>query len=403
MSADPNVAADLSEQRPTGSSWTQTWALLLDAYRDLQSRKLFWLTLVLSLLVAGVFGLVGINETGFTIAGRQFPSAFNTVLIPAATFYKYIFTEMAIPFWLGFCAAILALIAVGGIFPELMSGGSIDLYLSRPISRMRLFLTKYAFGLLFTALQVFLFGATSFLIIGLRSGAWEWGIFLAVPLVTLFFSYLYCVCVLIGVVTRSTLAAILLTMMFWAATYVIHMTDMALTTFTVGADQQVTEQKRAVEFNEDVIRRNEALPTTQRGNMTAFLFQRDRQKELLDKYQQSADYLRGWQRLVLGIKTPLPKTNETVDLMSRWLVEPDPILAAQQRAAQERAERRARRGGPATRDSERPGRNVNSQEVAQQVQQDINSRHVAWIVGTSLAFEAVVLALAAWVFCRRDY
>jgi hypothetical protein len=25
------------------------------------------------------------------------------------------------------------------------------------------------------------------------------------------------------------------------------------------------------------------------------------------------------------------------------------------------------------------------------------------VLGTSITFEAVVLALAAWIFCRRDY
>jgi hypothetical protein len=33
-----------------------------------------------------------------------------------------------------------------------------------------------------------------------------------------------------------------------------------------------------------------------------------------------------------------------------------------------------------------------------------DERHSAWYVfGTSAIFEAVVLGLAAWVFCRRDF
>jgi hypothetical protein len=34
---------------------------------------------------------------------------------------------------------------------------------------------------------------------------------------------------------------------------------------------------------------------------------------------------------------------------------------------------------------------------------EMNGRSVDWIVGTSVGFEGVVLALAAWIFCRRDY
>jgi hypothetical protein len=33
----------------------------------------------------------------------------------------------------------------------------------------------------------------------------------------------------------------------------------------------------------------------------------------------------------------------------------------------------------------------------------MNHRTVAWIIGTSVAFEVVVLTLAVWIFCRRDY
>jgi hypothetical protein len=42
-------------------------------------------------------------------------------------------------------------------------------------------------------------------------------------------------------------------------------------------------------------------------------------------------------------------------------------------------------------------------ETQRQIREEITGRSVAWVVGTSLGFEAVVLSLAAWVFCRRDY
>ncbi len=390
----------IAPQEQAGAG-TQTWALLLDAYRDLQSRKLFWLTLILSLLVAGVFGLVGINDQGITIAGRLIPSAFNTVLIPAKTYYKYLFTEFAIPFWLGFCAAILALVSVAGIFPDLISNGSIELYLSRPISRVRLFFTKYIFALSFTALQVLLFCAASFFIIGFRCGSWEWGIFLAVPLVTLFFSYLYCVCVLVGIVTRSTLAAILLTVLFWGLVFVIHSADIVTTALATAADQRVAQQQKLVDFNVDAIRRNDELPPERRGNMSAFEFQRDRQKETLAEYEQTADQTHWWRNLLLGLETPLPKTNETVDLMTRWLVDPDPIMAAQRKRQEEWEQRMAARGRPTTRENGPPM--AGNADVRQEVAQDFNSRNLGWVIGTSLGFEIVVLSLAAWTFCRRDY
>src|SRR3954452_14384656 len=92
---------DFGSSTPSGGFITQTIALLVDAYRDLQSRKLFWITLVLSVLVAGVFAFVGIDPVGITIFGKHVRGVpFNSNLISPADFYKFVFTTLAIPLWL---------------------------------------------------------------------------------------------------------------------------------------------------------------------------------------------------------------------------------------------------------------------------------------------------------------
>ncbi|MGH7179891.1 MAG: ABC transporter permease, partial [Tepidisphaeraceae bacterium] len=316
---------DYRAPQAAGSAWTQTLGLLVDSYRELHARRLFWITLILSLLVVVAFAFVGINERGVTVFRAEFPGAWNTNFIPADTFYRFLFTELAIPFWLGFLASILALISVGGMFPELIGSGAIDLYLCRPISRLRLFLTKYCCGLLFVALQVFVFSAGSFLVILFRGHAWEPRIFLAVPLVTLFFSYLFCVCVLLGILTRSTMAAILLTLLIWAGFFAVNVTDGALLSFKAAAQARVQERERAIKSTEDLLARNAAMPPDRRGDLKQFEFQRDSQKAKLPEFQETARKLEFWHDLIVAVKFPLPKTGETVDLMGRWLVDPDPF------------------------------------------------------------------------------
>ncbi len=44
-----------SSPAATGTMWTQTWGLLVDAYRELNSKKLFWVVLMLSGLVVLAF------------------------------------------------------------------------------------------------------------------------------------------------------------------------------------------------------------------------------------------------------------------------------------------------------------------------------------------------------------
>jgi hypothetical protein len=76
-------------------------------------------------------------------------------------------------------------------------------------------MVKYFCGLIFFALQVGVFTTASFFVIGLRGGVWEPGLFLAIPLSVLLFSYLFGICALAGVLTRSTVAAILITLAAW--------------------------------------------------------------------------------------------------------------------------------------------------------------------------------------------
>ena len=111
-------------------------------------------------------------------------------------------------------ASILALISTASIVPDMVTGGSIDILLSKPIGRTRLFLTRYFTGLLFVTVQVAVFTIASIVVVGIRGGSWEPWFLLAIPLVVIFFSYLFCICALVGLLTRSTIVALLVTMLF---------------------------------------------------------------------------------------------------------------------------------------------------------------------------------------------
>jgi hypothetical protein len=107
--------------------------------------------------------------------------------------------------------------------------------------------------------------------------------------------------------------------------------------------------------------------------------------------------------IVYGVKTVLPKTSETIGLLNRWLLDPETIARAQ--GADEDAV--APKSAPATRNGKRSsGRRAEhgpNPEDAMELQKELNERPIWWIVGTSLGFEVVVLGLAAWIFCGRDY
>ncbi|HEX5242477.1 MAG TPA: hypothetical protein VFW23_04370, partial [Tepidisphaeraceae bacterium] len=142
----------------------QTLALLIDAYRDLNSRKLFWITLIISGFVIIAFALIGVDGDAITFAGMRFEM--HGVVDPLLVYKEAILSTAVVGVWLTWGAIVLALISTAGLFPDLMSSGAIDLYLSKPISRSRLFITKYLTGLLFVALQVSVFIFGCFLVMG---------------------------------------------------------------------------------------------------------------------------------------------------------------------------------------------------------------------------------------------
>lgn len=381
---------------------TQTLALFHDAYRELNSKRMFWITLVLSALVVLSFGAVGIDEKGLSVLWWHIPSPFNSNMMAPGVFYRLLFTNLGIGFWLAWIATILALISTAGIFPDLVSSGSIELVLSKPIGRFRLFLTKYLTGLLFTALQVGVFCLASFLVIGFRGGVWDVRLFLAIPLVVLFFSYLFCVCVLIGLLTRSTIASLLLTLLAWFFFFGLNATDgvfvslrentqlrIETRTDRIAKMEKGTAQRmrKQAEDKGDKIPDDRVITPAQLDEFNPILANARRS---LAEDQESLKTWTRWSRIFYTVKTATPKTSETVELLERWLVTEDELNRIR---------------GPKE-DEPLPDNddlNISPKEQRARMTAALRSRPVSWIIGTSLAFEAVVLGIAAWIFCRRDF
>jgi ABC-type transport system involved in multi-copper enzyme maturation permease subunit len=211
----------------------QTKALFLDAYRELNARKLFWVTLGLSLLVVAVCACIGVKGSSVTFLGWTVNDNLSGPMSQPAKFYKAMFVTFGIGFWLTWAAMILALISSASVFPDFLSGGAIELVLSKPIGRLRLFLTKYATGLMFTAIQVGVFTLGCFLLLGVRGGSWEPRMFLAIPIVVGMYSFLFCMCVLLGVLTRSTIASLLLTLLLWFLVFLVNVADASVASFAI--------------------------------------------------------------------------------------------------------------------------------------------------------------------------
>lgn len=387
---------------------TQTLAIFIEAYREINAKKLFWIVLGLSLLCVAVLACLGIyddgvGQRGFTILIWKFPiEIFDVINIEKKTFYNLLFFQVGFKLWLTWAATILALISTAGIIPDFISGGAIEMSLSKPIGRFRLFMTKYIAGLLFVVLQVTVFAAASYLVIGLRSGSWEPTLFLAIPIVVAFFSYLYGFMVLIGMLTRSTVASLLITIVLWLAIFGLHVAEAgALLESRVRQDQAVAIRIDDLEkFQAQVQERRAADSAAETGSAAPPRSAKSLaqlEEELADKKARLGAARADQRRLtnihaiVYSVKTVLPKTTETMDLLQRALVSAAEI------------ENLINAAGEPPRRRNRDPLAPSEVSVRKEVQREMDSRTVGWVLGTSLLFEAALVLLAAGLFCRRDF
>ncbi len=404
---------------------TQTLALLLDAYRELNSKKLFWFTLAISCLIALAFAAVGIDKDGLSLLWWNIGDLggfVNSDVIPQDQFYKMMFANFGVGFWLGWIATILALVSTSGMIPDFIAGGAVELTLSKPVGRVRLFLTKWLVGLLFVALQVAVFSFACFLIIGIRGGSWTPRVFLAIPIVVLFFSYLYSVQALLGLLTRSTIASLLLTLLFWCFLFVLNTADVIVLngreTNTVRRETLVARMDRfeattAKRLRESSLKeaREAAIaaakadgreldqaaidaitvpePTKEQIHASSIPLREAKEDVAdLDKTKPRWDLA---YRLIINAKTIFPKTTETTGLLDRYLVKELDIPAADE---------------PEDENVQAIRRQLNAadqKKVQKRLEEVYRTRNVTWIIGTSLAFEFLILGAASFIFARRDF
>jgi ABC-type transport system involved in multi-copper enzyme maturation permease subunit len=375
----------------------QTLALFLDAYRELNAKKLFWITMGLSVLVVVAVAALGINDKGITFFWWTIENPVaNAKRMTPPVFYRFVYANFAIPLWLTWGATILALISTSSIIPDFVSGGAIELALSKPIARTRLILTKYLTALTFVTLQVLVFSAACFFVFGIRARSWDPSLFLAVPIIVLFFSYLYAMCALIGLITRSTIAAVLLTVVFWIVIFGAHTTENMFLFFKLG--NEMKQERIAAHIETLLAQRRQSEDQAKAENRevdAAVIHVNDtamekRQKQLESARKDSTWLVRG-HAISYAVMTILPKTKETVGLLDRYLL-----------TAKERDQFREDDNQPAFALNEEDVR-ISEKQMARRLEQELRGRDVVWIVGTSVAFEVAVVGLMVYLFRRRDF
>ncbi len=116
---------------------------------------------------------------------------------------------------------LTGVIVTAGFVPNLLRKGNIDLWLTKPISRVLILIYKYLGGLMFVFLLTSWTICGIWLAIGLRTGILNTGLLTCVFGVTFYVAILYACSTLFGVLSRNALVSIATTLVFWCALWVI--------------------------------------------------------------------------------------------------------------------------------------------------------------------------------------
>jgi ABC-type transport system involved in multi-copper enzyme maturation permease subunit len=108
-------------------------------------------------------------------------------------------------------AILFGIIVTAFFIPNMLRKGTVDLMISKPIGRVTLLVYKYLGGLSFMLVLASVNVLGAWIILGVRSGIWNPKFLLVIPVLTFTFAIFYALSTLIGVVTRSIIACILVT------------------------------------------------------------------------------------------------------------------------------------------------------------------------------------------------
>lgn len=380
-------------------------AMLIDTWRELTSRFLFWIVLAISAFIVLLLTSVGFDETGISLWWGLSHSEHELLRRGTRNLdvvYRAFFSDVLVGFWLTYAATFLGLISTASVFPDFLSGGGVDMLLAKPRRRPSIFIAKFVASLLFAAVPVTLVCLGVLLSMRTALGVWEFEILYALPYVLLFYSSLFAVCVLVGTVTRSALASLLLTVVIWGlflaagavestAGFAYDQIQEDIERVQNGDDEKKSKRRRRrppraaqVEIEENKFDSDEASPADSAFNRAARL-------ESLEEFAANAALT---ERIASAIRWPLPKGVEIIDLMrERITPEDDPnfFIAFGMTMSGQPIELAETVGS-----------------LADQVTDNILSarkvrRSNRYVIGTTVLFQAITLGLAIGWFTRRDY
>jgi len=261
----------------------------------------------------------------------------------------------------GFGAWVTILVSViltSFFVPHMLRKGTVDMLVVKPIHRVTLLLYKYVGGLTFIFLNTTLAIGGVWVALGLRTGQWPSGFLAMIFVITFFFAILYAVSTLAAVLTRSPIVAIMATCAAW---FLLFMVGLGYEWFERARERDEQFVRTQQKEKESGVADLPQAPPPQAPRGPA-------DENAAPPTQRDLSYQGWFAKVVYAAHYVLPRTTD-IDKLSDQLMLRDLTFA----------------------------------NLAGEKKQ--TNTPIAWAesLTVSLAFIAVMLALACWRFAVKDY
>lgn len=105
----------------------------------------------------------------------------------------------------------MALFATSSLIPTLLQPGFIDLFLSKPLSRVQILSGRFVGAVAIVAFNIFYLIIFTWLILSLKTGLWNWGFLLAGVMIVITFAILFTLMTVLGILSRSGAFSLMIT------------------------------------------------------------------------------------------------------------------------------------------------------------------------------------------------
>jgi len=184
------------------------WAIIVNTLRESLARKIFIVFFAISTLTLLFFTFIlNIDVVDGALAmvsilGKQAPNKVKVAEI-------IIGAESVIAMALFTGGIFLSLFATAYFVPRMLEKGTIDLLISKPLSRPEILLAKYLGGLGIVVLNIVYAVVGIWLVLSLKTGFWNVGFLYAAAMIILTFAVLYCLITFLGITTGSGSVAVM--------------------------------------------------------------------------------------------------------------------------------------------------------------------------------------------------